>query len=214
MRSKYLHFYRSSVLGYDSNLEGLEPPVTLFGYFQTWKYYQSLKNRGLVEEIGMKNPSNWFLETSRNLDKEAKVLGIHVRRGDYIGNLGIGTLSNCYYRSAIRTLREHNVSWDAIWIFSDDPVRVQSELQEIVAREPNVVFVDPPTESHSFESLLLLSKCSSIVIANSTFSWWAATLGNPQKVVLCPSKWLAQMDSPLDLLPESWIKVPSDWVNT
>jgi hypothetical protein len=52
-----------------------------------------------------------------------------------------------------------------------------------------------------------------MVIANSTYSWWAATLGNPNKTIACPSKWFAQMVDPEDLYPEGWIKVSSEWID-
>jgi hypothetical protein len=213
LQLRFLHQYQSPVLGFDPYLEEIQTPVTITGYFQTWRYYRALADKGLVAEIKMKNPSNWYLEKLSELDSQGNVLGIHVRRGDYVGNSDIGTLSVSYYESALRDLRARGLTWDAIWIFSDDKALTQSEFEKFDGGGKNLHFVDPPKESHSFESMLLMSKCQSIVIANSTYSWWAATLGNPNKTIACPSKWFTQMTDPEDLYPESWIKVSSDWVN-
>jgi hypothetical protein len=210
---KYLRRYRSLVVGYDPRLEVITPPVRLEGYFQTYRYYQALKDQGLVPEILMKKPSAWLLDTSDKFELQGKVLGIHVRRGDYVGNSDIGTLSVSYYEAAIQELKSRGVTWDAIWVFSDDVSRTQNEFRNFSADSKNFVFVEPPTDSHSFESLMLMSRSSSLIIANSTYSWWAATLGNPDKIIACPSKWFAQMEDPQDLRPESWIQIPSAWVN-
>jgi len=211
MRLKILHQYHSSEPGYDPYLEQLKPPVTIVGYFQTWRYFEALKNLGLVPEIKMKHPSLWFLEMTNQMKRQGRVLGIHVRRGDYVGNAGIGTLSVSYYESATEELRSRGVTWDAVWIFSDDVLLAQNEFKNFSNLSDNLVFVQPPFGSHAFESMLLLSRCSSLIIANSTFSWWAAILGNPEKLVVCPSKWFAEMEDPRDLFPQKWIQVESSW---
>lgn len=208
---KILHQYHSSAPGYDPQLEQLKPSVTIVGYFQTWRYFEALKSLGLVPEIKMKRPSSWFLEMTDRLDSEGRVLGIHVRRGDYVGNAEIGSLSISYYMAAAEELRSRGVTWDAVWIFSDDVLLTQNEFKEFSNVKENLVFVDPPFGSHAFESMLLLSRCSSLIIANSTFSWWAATLGNQEKSVVCPSKWFAEMEDPRDLYPKNWIQATSSW---
>ena len=213
MKLRVLRQYHSPAPGYDSQLEHLKPPVTVVGYFQSWRYFQALSDSGLVPEVKMKNPSRWILDMTGEMSRQGKILGIHVRRGDYVGNAGIGTLSVSYYEAAAQELRSRGANWDAVWIFSDDSARVENEFAGFLGGEENLVFVKPPSESHAFESLLLLSQSSFLVIANSTFSWWAATLGNPDKAVACPSKWFAQIEDPFDLCPQSWVRVPSAWVD-
>ena len=213
MKLRILHQYHSSGPGYDPQLEQLKPPVTIVGYFQTWRYFQALREKDLVPEIGMKNPSPWLLDMTVQMRSQGNVLGIHVRRGDYVGNAGIGTLSLSYYEAAARELESRGAKWDSVWIFSDDTTFVEHEFKGFLGGRENLVFVKPPLGSHAFESLILLSRSSFILIANSTFSWWAATLGNPKKPIACPSKWFAQMEDPQDLYPPNWIHVPSDWVS-
>jgi len=55
----------------------------------------------------------------------------------------------------------------------------------------------------------LMSLCKHNIIANSSFSWWAAWLNsNPQKIVICPSVWLNQPDVPIeDKMCEGWLKI-------
>lgn len=213
LRLRLLHLYESPTVGYDPQLELIRPPVTVVGFFQTWKYYRELKDRGLAPNLTIKNPSDWFLEKVKEIEFHGNVLGLHVRRGDYVGNSDIGTLAVSYYETALKELSLRGVTWEVIWVFSDDISLTQIEFKKLRDLAEQVHYVNPPRESHSFESLLLMSKCSSLVIANSTFSWWAATLGNPDKVTVCPSKWFVQMDDPQDLYPGNWIQVPSEWTD-
>ena len=211
MKLRVLRQYHSPAPGYDSQLEHLKPPVTVVGYFQSWRYFQALSDSGLVPEVKMKNPSRWILDMTGEMSRQGKILGIHVRRGDYVGNSGIGTLSRAYYDVAADELRSRGVTWDAVWIFSDEISLVQNEFKEFSKSKDMMFFMEPPDESHSFESMLLLSRCSSLIIANSTFSWWAATLGNQEKIVVSPSKWFADMEDPRDLYPPAWIQATSTW---
>jgi hypothetical protein len=57
-----------------------------------------------------------------------------------------------------------------------------------------------------------MSTCNAVVMANSTFSWWAAMLPRPpgpSKFVYYPARWF-QPDAGLstdDLFPPTWIRV-------
>jgi hypothetical protein len=53
---------------------------------------------------------------------------------------------------------------------------------------------------------------SANVISNSTFSWWPAFLSQTSVATVCPSDWFLNMEQPLELIPNNWIKIDSDWL--
>jgi hypothetical protein len=54
-----------------------------------------------------------------------------------------------------------------------------------------------------------MSQCSHNIIANSSFSWWAAYLNsNTSKIVVAPTQWFN--DSSYyqnDIIPNEWVRI-------
>jgi hypothetical protein len=69
-----------------------------------------------------------------------------------------------------------------------------------------IYFIENNTGAGSFNDMRLMGLCKHNIIANSSFSWWAAWLNeNLGKIVVAPKKWFASgLDTP-DLLPKSWV---------
>ncbi len=137
-------------------------------------------------------------------------IGLHVRRGDYVSEIGnLGLLDSRYYSSALSKLGV--ASDDVVWVFSDSPDAAKDLLKDFVALS-NFNFLNPPFESEPAESLYLMSQMSSMVIANSSFSWWAASLGKEKSVVIAPSPWFRSLEEPSGILCPSWTPNQSSWV--
>lgn len=135
-------------------------------------------------------------------------VSIHVRRGDYIGHRTFGALPFQYYINAISA---SGVKGD-LFIFSDDIPWCRKRFQQsYFSRKVTFIALEDYLD---FE---LMKLCKHNIIANSSFSWWAAYLNdNPEKVVMAPiqTQWLK--DSFTDVVekryPEDWIKITNEHV--
>jgi len=130
-------------------------------------------------------------------------VSLHVRRGDYIGNSSFYPLCDSdYYLNAVRYFQERYE--DVLFVvFSDD---IKWAKENFVGT--GYFFVDREFEDSDLADFVLMSKCRSNIIANSTFSWWSAWLNlNLDKVVLSPDVWFSGAQ-PDNLIPESWVIIP------
>ncbi len=92
-----------------------------------------------------------------------------------------------------------------VWLFSDEPDAALEWLKPQV--RPDRV-VSPPVGSHSLESMLLMSLMRALVIANSTYSRWAAFIGETQgRPVVAPQpSWASDVhEEPRDALLPGWL---------
>ena len=165
---KLLGVYQSKEVGFDSFLEKRSEISRIQGYYQTWKYVDSLQEVGADVSLEIVNPSNWFLKLQNEI-KEVKPIAIHVRRGDYKNpNSPVGLLSRSYYKNAIEIVNS-KYEKSNFWIFSDDIADSQKLLDGLIPKNSN--WVSPPNGSDPAESLMLMSLPKVIIIANSSFSF-------------------------------------------
>ena len=112
------------------------------------------------------------------------LVSIHIRRGDFVTSKSasnvFNTVSLDYYRTAIRSFP----SDVTFLVFGDDPLVTSHFAAEIGG-------VDMASRGLALkEEFMLMSLCDHHIIANSTFSWWAAHLGyHPAKRVISPRDW-------------------------
>ena len=196
--------YESPTLGYDLNLLRVRPPITISGYFQTKKFYDQVIGED-SKRIELKSSSVWF-DNMANLLKSKTVVGLHIRRGDYL-NLkeSFGLLSKGYYFDALRRLKEQ-LQYEEIWVFSDDTDLAGLVLGDIKGTR----YIIPPNDSNPEESMFLMAQCSALIISNSTFAWWAGVI-NGGNMVCYPKPWFLAAEYSADLLLPEWQAIESSW---
>ena len=115
-------------------------------------------------------------------------VAVHVRRTDYAVYDWI--LNPTYYDRAFQRIRL-KITDPKFYIFSDDPDWCRNNLPD-----GKIIHMD------ELEDFWLMSKCKNQIIANSTYSFWAAYLNeNPEKVVVYPLDWNIAINHPVDCLP-------------
>ena len=202
------HFHRelSGNTSFDPSVLQLPDSSLLFGYFQTPHYFAHIEKQ-IRSELTFEG---------RKLDGESqnvadKLLGassvaVHVRRTDYIGNPNTDVCGSAYYRKAFALIREM-VPDAAFYIFSDDPEWCRKNFQgdKFTVVDSAKSRIDPINDLH------LMSLADHHIIANSSYSWWAAWLGKkPGQRVLMPNEWFRGLTSPIaEKRCEGWETVPS-----
>lgn len=176
------------------NPHNISSPCLLKGYFQYYPAIQSVipqMRTLLLHNLGV---------TKLNSDDAF----LHVRRGDYVAKSDFHYLQGeGYYTEAYAQLcikRGNNGRPQKLLVFSDDIE--WCKLQEWLVRIPGIEFVDEKDELKSLSRMI--SCMGGAIIANSTFSWWAAILSDTPYVVY-PKKWIAQNIE--NLFPSNWISI-------
>ncbi len=144
------------------------------GFWQDLKYVEPVLNE-IRPLFDLKELKSSILEEKNN------TVAIHVRGTDYLTHPTLIKLGKNYYKSAI-DLITGQVDDPHFIVFTDDRARAKEVLKGI-----NFEW----TESNSgIDDFALMKGCHHQIIANSTFSWWAAML-NPyhKKVVIAPYIW-------------------------
>ena len=186
----------------------VKSPVFLNGYFQSYKYYEGYET--LVKEI-FKFPQYKLDEFNNGIlcrIKETTSISIHIRRGDFINDKKTqafhGNCSIDYYLKAINYFVSSFSDFQLIF-FSDDSEWVKEKFE--ILPYPKL-FIDHNKGENNWKDMFLMSSCSHNIIANSSFSWWAAWLNNnPNKTVIAPKNWFATEIETDDLIPDQWIRL-------
>lgn len=173
--------------------------IYIQGYWQSYRYFSDIRellinDLSLREPIGIENKN--ILEIIRNTNS----VSIHIRRGDLNNKFFI---SMDYYRRAMNYANE-KINNPIFFVFSDD---IKWAKQNLFSKY-NKFFVNINDGRFSPHlDLELMRNCKHNIIANSTFSWWAAYLNkNKDKIVIVPKKWINGIKSN-DLIPETWNKI-------
>lgn len=199
--------YTQIGVGFDGRIMKMQVPRRVRGYFQSYLYAESIRSE-LISEFELLAPSECFLTYAAEARLTQPII-VHLRRGDYAKlSSSVGILGADYYFNGIKSLNGVN-SQKQIWIFSDDrqaSLALANQLEELGIKDIKQGF-----ELTDSETLKLMSLGSGIVIANSTFSWWSAFLGNYENNVVAPQKWYKGLPDPQDLIPKNWNLIKSTW---
>lgn len=129
-------------------------------------------------------------------------VAVHVRRGDLLKkcNRVFAVQSPAYYEQAARLVAERTGA-DRFFVFTDDPAWVRAEV-----RLPGATTLVSGREGGSaVDDFRLMALASHVVMANSTFSWWAAWLAErPGSCIVVPAAWASAGGHQHGLLPARW----------
>lgn len=198
--------FREAGFPYDETIRQVNAPARLEGYYQSERYFADVAEVIRADFTPPAEESGRLDALASRLLPPGPKLSLHIRRGDYTNPATMavhGLMGPDYYARARRLVTER-IGPSTACVFTDDPAWVRANL-ELPA---DSIFVSEHTGS-AIEDLMLMSRCTHHVTANSSFSWWGAWLNpNADKVVVTPARWF-QPASGLDtrdLRPTGWLQ--------
>lgn len=202
-----------------SNVFFIQP---MFDSKRMFKAFKSYKNE-IKDLLKYQDPLSTTAKQFLNKIESSKSVSVHIRRGDFKPLNRDVPLS---YQIKAMYFIYNKISNPTFFVFSDDQKYVMEHLKDIENIKKdlkfvkikhknienfynvinNSIFVSQEVE-HSLEEFYLMSQCKHNIIANSTFSWWAAFLNkNPNKIVIAPKNPPKEQAHPYPPAGEWWIE--------
>jgi hypothetical protein len=201
------HIKEKAPFYFNPEILKLPDEVYLDGYWQNEKYFSDIED--IIRcEIAVKTPQMGKNKELAEQITSCEAVSIHIRRGDYISNNNTnkkhGTCNLDYYFRCLEYIT-NTINHPHIFVFSDEPKWACDNLK---LTHPTTI-VDCNGVDKNYEDIRLMSQCKYNIIANSTFSWWAAWLNKcPDKIVIAPKKWFNDYSiNTSGLIPDSWIQL-------
>lgn len=142
--------------------------------------------------------------------KDVPLVAVHVRRGDYTKKFNKALLEPVafsYYTDAMsRFPGAHFI------VFSDDLKWCRGAFSELKARGVRITFL---RVEDAIVAMLAMARMDHHIIANSTFSWWAAFLRDAfadqvgdAHTVIAPAQWYGtRVSEAIAILPDHWVRL-------
>ncbi len=179
----------------------------LTGYWQAAAYVEEVREQ-LRREFRLRAPLAGRAQTyAGQIARLACPVAVHIRIGDYAmvnhrqadGSQVSQILRPGYYERVCEQLRRE-MPGATLVVFSDEPAKARERLRAA----DEILLIE--SGNADYEDLSLMSLCHHQVIANSSFSWWAAWLNQrPGRQVFAPRYWGNMVSTFFpDLFPDGW----------
>ena len=182
-------------------------------YGQSENYFADIREI-LMDELKMNICIDAKGSAYEKIIKSSCSVALHVRWFDNIIKTNSVNLPIEYYKRAVDLIIK-NTPQAHFFIFSDDLTAANNHLGPLLFGLPHTVVDMSHTEYPSIYEFALMRQCKQWIISNSTFSWWAAWLGETKdqgNQVICPAVQIEASENitawgfPM-LIPERWEKL-------
>lgn len=188
----------------------------LMGWWMSEKHFLDAAD-AIREEFEPLTISDAARRCQQLIEGASVSVAMHVRRGDMATRPDAiafhGAQPIDYYERAASQIQQRLPGQSLHWfVCSDDPDWCAEHLDP-----PGTMSIVSGSELSMHDDMYLMSLCDHQITANSSFSWWAAWLGDKRgnsadgrpRIVVAPEQWFAsEPTNALEgMLPKSWIEV-------
>lgn len=211
-KTKKITLMKEVKLGFDSGiLNNLVDKAYYDGYWGSFRYFNDCREDLKFNIMrGRPNTPSYLKKESILRDCELSI-GIHVRRGDYVKNHSesFGVLDEAFYdRGTQEILKRTQGKNYKFFVFSNDAEWCRNTFRDL---NPVFFFSNGSVSDQDIEDFFLMIECDMLLIANSTFSWWAAYLSNSDNIFYPTPFTKAEISRINDVIPEWWIPVSASF---
>ena len=182
IKKRYRFIQEKQIMHYDDSVWDTTESGFYMGFWQTPRYFDEYYDE-LKREFTRKDNLSTEAINYQTRIREGISVALHIRRTDYVRREGNATLKFDFYEEALRRIQSQLGDFQ-LFVFTDDKKFVKENF-----RLREYVLVDGVCDLDEFE---LMRQCNHHIIANSTFSWWAAYLGESKGGVVyapCTGIW-------------------------
>ena len=185
----------------------------IFGYFQSYRYFH--ENYEIIcRIIGLEKMKDDVLQKlALNNEHLKNCISLHFRLGDYkkLQHFHPLTTHN-YYRNSLNFIKNKTTeSYNILYFCEDTDIDDVMRTINMLEKEfTDYKFIRGDNRLEDWQQLLFMSCCHHNIIANSSFSWWAAYFNSWSDKIICyPSVWFGEIakHNTKDLCPREWNRI-------
>jgi hypothetical protein len=204
--------------------EYLKNDIILYGYFQSYKYFEKNYN-SIYNLLYINEKKNIVFNKINYYDKQffKNTISLHFRIGDYkcYQHSHFPILNHNYYIKTLDYIKHIYPfkKFNILYFYElEDREKVEEIINILKNKFKTYDFIDVNTfininnkniKLNDWEEMLLMSSCYHNIIGNSTFSWWGAYFNNNYNKIVCyPSVWFKDSNIDIsDLCPNNWKQI-------
>ncbi|MBR1754847.1 alpha-1,2-fucosyltransferase [bacterium] len=203
---RYKYFVREkNAFKYDKKLLDKRGNTLIEGYFQNEKYYSDIKDelKHCFELPSIMENDVYNQNLFEKIKSTKNSVFVHLRRSEYV-NLGMDISEN-YYKHAAKYIAERIKNPKFFVFCAEDVDYVKNKFD--LGFDFELVGEQNTTRENFYENMRMMMACEHAIIANSSYSWWAAYLSDfDGKIVVAPTPWINGQD---DVICHNWVKIKS-----
>ena len=197
LKKNYNIVNEKEIMHFDKTVWTKEMPSFFIGFWQTPLYFDEYYDELKRQFVYKKKLSEKAIKYQNKINTGMSV-SLHIRRTDYVRETDNAAIQMEFYKKALEEL-ERQIGKFQLFVFSDDKQFIRDNfcLHEYILIE----------DIEDLEEFELMRLCNHHIIANSTFSWWAAYLAeNKGGIVYAPCTGIWSED----FYPKEWNRILAD----
>ncbi len=197
----WIQFVKERGLQFHPEVLDVKGSCQLIGYWQSERYFESIAGQ-LREDFTFVTPLDARSAEYESRIRRVKSVALQFRRSDFVGNSTFDICGEDYYSAALELVMAQIGRDIELFVFSDDIDWCRNNVRYSFP----TTYVNWERMDSTGEDLRLMSACRALVMANSSFGWWAGWLNSrPDKLAVGPRRWFGRSDWVSELPRSPWL---------